>query len=140
MEKKIMKKLIKLTIFLMLTVNCVLASEQLLKEFEVQAKVFDPKFIKFNITAGEKIFRTERIHSKGDKISCMTCHTPDPKKSGLTRANKVIEPIAPVVNPERFTDMIKVNKWFKRNCNDVLERECTIQEKGDFIAYMMSVK
>lgn len=132
--------ILKLVFLIIMAKNPALANETILKDFEALAKSSDAKFIKFNISAGEKIFRTERIHSKGDKISCMTCHTPDPKKTGLTRANKVIEPIAPVVNPERFTDMIKVNKWFKRNCNDVLERECTIQEKGDFIAYMMSVK
>ncbi|MGZ3790026.1 MAG: DUF1924 domain-containing protein, partial [Bacteriovorax sp.] len=34
----------------------------------------------------------------------------------------------------------KVQKWFKRNCNDVLERVCTPQEKGDFVKYMMSIK
>lgn len=135
-----MKKLIKFTFLVIMSINLAFANEEILKEYEVNAKAIDPKFIKFNISAGEKLFRSERIHSKGEKISCMTCHTTDPKKPGLTRANKIIEPIAPVVNPERFTDMIKVNKWFKRNCNDVLERECTIKEKGDFIVYMMSIK
>lgn len=139
-ENMTMKINSKLPIFLILLSNCLFANDNILKEFESQAKSADPKFITFNISSGEKIFRAERVHSKGDKISCMTCHTPDPKKTGLTRANKVIEPIAPIANPERFTDMIKVNKWFKRNCNDVLERECTIKEKGDFIVYMMSIK
>ncbi|TBR21868.1 MAG: DUF1924 domain-containing protein, partial [Candidatus Nitrosotenuis sp.] len=29
-----------------------------------------------------------------------------------------------------------VEKWFKRNCKETLERECTPQEKGDFLAYL----
>jgi hypothetical protein len=28
----------------------------------------------------------------------------------------------------------------KRNCSDVLRRDCTTDEKGDFIAYLSSVK
>jgi len=33
-----------------------------------------------------------------------------------------------------------VEKWFKRNCNDVLGRACSAQEKADFTAYMISLK
>lgn len=89
---------------------------------------------------GEKFFFAKRTHSNGETVSCTTCHTENPKATGKTRANKLIEPIAPVANPQRFTDPAKVEKWFKRNCNDVLERACTEQEKADFIAYMLSVK
>jgi len=78
----------------------------------------------------------------GDKAeSCSTCHTPNPKDSGRhARTNKAIDPLAPSVNPARFTDMTKVEKWFKRNCNEVLSRACTPQEKADFVAYLLSVK
>ena len=116
------------------------ANQEILQGFEIEAKKEDVKFLKFSIKEGEKLFRSERMHSSGEKISCMTCHTSDPKNSGLTRANKVIDPLAPIINKERFTDKTKVEKWFKRNCKDVLERECTIQEKGNFVIYMMSIK
>jgi len=33
-----------------------------------------------------------------------------------------------------------VEKWFKRNCKDVLARECTAQEKADFVAFLIAVK
>lgn len=135
-----MKKIFSILFINLFIVNLTFANEQLLKELETSARQQDIKFVAFSTTEGEKLFRTERMHSKGEKISCMTCHTSDPKKSGMTRANKVIDPIAPVANSERFTDMTKVQKWFKRNCNDVLERECTIQEKGNFVKYMMSIK
>ena len=89
---------------------------------------------------GEKLFFAKRTHSNGESVSCTSCHTDNPKATGKTRANKFIEPIAPVANKERFTDPAKVEKWFKRNCKDVLERACTDQEKVDFIAFMISVK
>lgn len=89
---------------------------------------------------GEKFFFAKHAHSNGETVSCTTCHTENPKATGKTRANKLIEPIAPVANKERFTDPAKVEKWFKRNCKDVLERACTEQEKADFIAFMLSVK
>ena len=37
----------------------------------------------------------------------------------------------------RYTDPAKTEKWFKRNCKEVLGRECTAREKGDWLAYMM---
>jgi hypothetical protein len=39
--------------------------------------------------------------------------------------------------PARYTDRDTVEKWFARNCQDVLGRPCTAREKGDFITYMM---
>lgn len=100
----------------------------------------DQSSIQGSATRGEKFFFAKRVHSNGETVSCTTCHTENPKATGKTRANKLIEPIAPVANKERFTDPTKVEKWFKRNCKDVLERACSEQEKVDFIAYMLSVK
>ena len=57
-----------------------------------------------------------------------------------TRVGKRIEPLAPSANPQRFTDAAKVEKWFRRNCTDVLRRECSAQEKGDFIAWLNQIK
>ncbi len=48
--------------------------------------------------------------------------------------------MAPAANPERLTDTAKMEKWFKRNCGDVLGRACTPSEKGDVIAYLTSLK
>ncbi len=93
-----------------------------------------------SVSVGDRFYHQERTKADGTKVSCATCHTADPRKAGLTRANKVIEPLAPSVNPQRFTDAAKMEKWFKRNCNDVLERVCTEQEKADFIAYVRSAK
>lgn len=114
--------------------------QEILKQYEAQAKQENPAFTGFSADKGANFFISEHIHSDGKKVSCSTCHTSDPRKQGKTRANKVIEPMAPIVNPQRFTDAAKVEKWFGRNCKDVLERTCTAQEKGDYIQYLLSIK
>ena len=128
-------------IWLLFSINVFAATPQeLLKQYEVQAKQENPAFAGFSADRGASFFRAERVHSDGKKVSCSTCHTADPRQQGKTRANKVIEPLAPVVNPQRFTDAAKVEKWFGRNCRDVLERICTAQEKGDYIQYLVNLK
>lgn len=75
----------------------------------------------------------------GRSDSCASCHTDDPRAAGRhERTHKAIEPLAPSVNRERFSDPEKVEKWFRRNCNDVLGRACGAREKADFIAYVMA--
>ena len=95
----------------------------------------------FSAEEGKKLYNAKRVHSqKKEERSCTTCHTSNPAASGKTPVGKVIEPMSQAVNMERFTDPKKVEKWFKRNCEWVLERECTPKEKGDFITYMTTVK
>jgi cytochrome c553 len=85
---------------------------------------------------GETLYRTEHPGRNGQAVSCAACHTANPTQAGRTRVGKRIEPLAPTANPQRFSDAAKVEKWFRRNCQDVLQRECSAQEKGDFIAWL----
>lgn len=95
-----------------------------------------PGFQGFSAARGESFFKTKHNHD----LSCSSCHTDNPAAQGKhAETDKLIKPLAPSANPERFTDMKKVAKWFKRNCNDVLDRECTPQEKGDVLAYLLTV-
>jgi len=92
-----------------------------------------------SVERGRQLYHGKFTGEKAE--SCATCHTPNPKDVGRhVRTNKVIDPLAPSVNAARFTDMAKVEKWFKRNCNEVLNRACTAQEKADFTAYILSLK
>ncbi|AFL76268.1 DUF1924 domain-containing protein [Thiocystis violascens] len=69
--------------------------------------------------------------------SCATCHGRDLTQPGRqANTGKVIEPLAPSVNPKRLTDPAKIEKWLLRNCKWTLGRECTATEKADFIAYI----
>lgn len=96
-------------------------------------------FQDFSPERGKSFYFSEHKNT-GEIMSCVSCHTNNPKGVGKTRAGKEIKPIAPSAHAERFTDLKKVEKWFKRNCKDVLARSCTNQEKGDFIAYLLSIR
>lgn len=78
---------------------------------------------------------------QGGEWSCASCHQMPPTTPGRhASTGKTIAPLAPAANPERFTDTAKVEKWFRRNCKDVLSRECTATEKADVLAYLTSLK
>jgi Domain of unknown function (DUF1924) len=110
----------------------------LLDFYAGEAKASDPGFSGFSAERGEHLFRTNFTTGKPDTPSCTTCHTTDPRKTGQTRAGKDLEPMAASMNPKRYTDRAKTEKWFGRNCNNVLGRDCTATEKGDFITFMLT--
>lgn len=77
----------------------------------------------------------------GQEWSCASCHGNMPTQVGQhASTSKRIEPLAPAANAERFTNPSKVEKWFRRNCKDVLSRECTVNEKADVLAWLMTLK
>ena len=70
--------------------------------------------------------------------SCATCHTDRPGEAGRHAiTGKPIAALSPAASPKRFSNPAKVEKWFKRNCNEVLGRMCTAAEKADFIKFVM---
>ncbi len=86
---------------------------------------------------GQEFFNT----THGKEWSCSTCHTKQPTAEGQhASTRKVISPLAPAANAKRFTDSAKTEKWFRRNCNDVLGRECTFSEKADVLSWLISLK
>jgi hypothetical protein len=103
------------------------------------AKTADPAFKEFNPKQGETFFREKHTGGKPETPVCTECHTTDLTKKGQTRAGKDIEPMAASVNPKRYTDPADVEKWFKRNCNDVVGRECTVTEKGNVLSYLLGL-
>lgn len=77
----------------------------------------------------------------GAEWSCASCHGTPPTAQGKhASTGKTIEPLAPAFNAKAFTDAAKVDKWFRRNCKDVLSRECSPREKADVLAYLLSLK
>jgi hypothetical protein len=93
-------------------------------------------FSGFSPQRGQQFFEA----GPGRDWSCATCHTANPRQAGRhAKTGKTIAPLAPVGNPERFTDPASVEKWFKRNCHDVLGRSCTALEKGDVLAWLLSL-
>ena len=109
----------------------------LLKDYEAAARSQGPSFAGFSAERGSRLFRT----APGGDWSCASCHTPNPAAPGKhAKTGKAIAPLAPAANAERFTSVATAEKWFKRNCNDVVGRECTAQEKGDILAWLVTLK
>ena len=110
--------------------------EQILESIQNTAKS-TPGFKGFSAANGEVFFKAKQSNG----LSCASCHTENPAATGKhEKTGKVIEPLAPSANAQRFSDPAKVAKWFKRNCHDVYARVCTPQEQGDFLAYLLTIK
>lgn len=86
---------------------------------------------------GQRLFTTRQ----GGEWSCASCHHAQPTKPGRHAATgKTIDTLAPAFNPASFTDEARVNKWFRRNCKEVLSRECSAAEKADITAWLITLK
>jgi hypothetical protein len=70
--------------------------------------------------------------------NCVACHTESPAGPGRHAVTgKAIQPLSPRANASRFTDAPKVEKWFRRNCNEVVGRPCSAAEKADVLKYLI---
>ena len=100
---------------------------------EVQNHYRDQGAGPFLFERGEKLWQSRPYQGR----QCADCHGRDLKQPGQhQRTRKPIDPMAPSVTASRFTDLNKVEKWFKRNCKWTWDRECTAQEKGDLLEYL----
>ena len=91
----------------------------------------------FDAARGQELWNKKNTGKDGKERTCHTCHGKDLTKHGKhAKSGKDIDPLAPSVNKERFTELKKIEKWFKRNCKWTFGRECTNQEKGDILTYL----
>lgn len=126
-------------LLVMSTSACAATAEQILDSLVQEARQAQPGFTA-SAARGEQFYRAKQTRGK-EADSCASCHTDNPKAEGKhIKTHKAIEPLAPSVNKQRFTDAAHVEKWFRRNCREVLGRVCTPQEKADFTAYVLSVR
>ena len=110
------------------------STEDLLRGYEQSgAGPFDP-------LSGEAAWIQEHPFGDGSEPrSCASCHGADLTRPGRhVKTGKSIEPMAVSVNPARLSDPRKAEKWLRRNCRWTLGRECTPQEKGNFLRYIRS--
>ena len=111
--------------------------EDQLTQYASAAKAETPGFAGFSAERGKWLHTQTFTGGKPDTPSCTSCHGKDPRGTGKTPAGKSIDAMAASVTPTRYTDPAKVEKWFKRNCTEVLGRVCTPQEKGDWLTFML---
>ena len=105
--------------------------------FKEEGVIHDPTF---SSEAGREFFLKRRTWQKHN-FACSSCHTSNPTKEGKHVAfGTAIEPLAPAANPARFIEAAKVEKNLAMHCSDFYGRDCRALEKGNFIAYMMSIK
>ncbi len=109
--------------------------EELLQDYRRQGAA------SFSAERGERLWtRIRKDPRSGQERSCASCHTEDPRQTGRhARTGKTIRPMARSVNPQRFTDARKVEKWFRRNCKWTLGRTCTPTEKGDILTWLSNL-
>lgn len=112
------------------------AQTQLIDQYQQEARAQDPGHTAD--PARGKALYFARHDKGGEKTSCATCHAEDPRAQGRSPAGKRIDPLAPGANPERFTDRKKADRWFDRNCKQVMGRPCTPGEKADLIAWLLT--
>lgn len=136
--------------------------EDFLKAYAEMAKQADPGFAGFSAERGRAFYFRKHKTDDGSELACATCHHADPRTGttahidqipcrachvtlhkgahGRSAIKRQIGPMAPLVNPNRFTNEWQVEFWFNWNCELLLKRECTPQEKGDFITWLMTVE
>lgn len=136
--------------------------EDFLAAYSDQARQADPAFEKFSAERGKTFYFRKHKIDDGSELSCATCHNADPRKKilahidqipcrachvtlhkgaeGRTAIKREIGPLAPLANPNRFTNEWQVEFWFNWNCELLLNRACTPLEKGDFITWLMTIE
>lgn len=94
----------------------------------------------FDAAVGARAWAQEQRPAGSDASrSCATCHGTDLTRPGRhATTGKAIEPMAVSANPKRLSDVAHAEKWFGRNCRWTLGRECSPQEKGDFVRLIQS--
>lgn len=116
------------------------SAQKLADKYAVIAKNVDANYKGLNADSGKAFFNRE-LTIRGKQIACASCHTTNPANPGKhIVTKKPIKPLAPAANPERFSDLAKVEKNFEKHCLEIIGRDCTAEEKGNYIAYMLTAK
>jgi cytochrome c553 len=116
------------------------SGQKLADKYAAIAKHIDPAYKGLSAEDGKAFFNREYT-IKGKQVACASCHTTNPANTGKNIVTKKpIKPLAPAANSYRFSDLDKVETNFEKHCLDILGKDCTAQEKANFIAYLLTVK
>lgn len=126
-----------LGLMLLLALPLTAGAHPLLDEYSSAARRGDATF-EASAARGQRFFAEKRTAS-ADLPSCATCHGAALSQEGRHAiTGKRIAAMAPQVTPTRFSDRDKSEKWFRRNCQEVVGRQCTPAEKADVLAYALN--
>lgn len=114
-------------------------AKQFADQYAAHVKGIDPGY-KLTANAG-RAFYIKKYTRKGKEESCASCHTDNPAGEGKhTDTGKKIQSLSPAVSTKRFSNLQHVEENFTRHCQDIIGRDCTPQEKGDYITYLLTIK
>ena len=151
------------------TLSCLLAAahgatpEEILARYEKQAHADFEGFNGFSAAEGRAFYFGKHQVAVVGEVGCFSCHLQDPRHSAMRHRTKVLcrachvindsehvdpanakkrelEAFAPVANPRRFADPEVVEQWFNLNCRYILQRQCTTMEKGNLVAWLLSLE
>ncbi|MDX9813879.1 MAG: DUF1924 domain-containing protein [Sulfurimonas sp.] len=132
-----MKKIIVTSMLVTLSFGSTV--DEFLDSLKEEVLKTDLSFKSFDYQRGENIFLSKHIGKKGELVSCASCHGTDLSKASQNHfTGKTIDALSPKANPKRFTEKKEIEKWLKRNFNDVYNREGSALEKGDVITYIIN--
>ncbi|MEZ5788412.1 MAG: DUF1924 domain-containing protein [Xanthobacteraceae bacterium] len=114
------------------------AQRAVLDRYLTEAKT-DPGYFGPSAERGRVFFFAAHAGGKADTPACTACHSRNLAEPGQTKAGKPIEPMAASLAPSRYSDPATVEKWFRRNCHDVLGRACSAAEKADVLTFLLSL-
>ncbi|MDP3183491.1 MAG: DUF1924 domain-containing protein [Desulfobaccales bacterium] len=122
-------------------------AQKIADKYAAAAKAADANYAGLSAEEGKTFFNREVIQFKGDTknpgkaIACASCHTANPADTGKhIVTGKSIKPLSPAVNAKRFSSVKNVEKKFTEHCNEVVGSDCTPQEKGNYISYLLTEK
>lgn len=134
-----------LTITSLTTYADVITAQKLADKYAAAAKIVDPSAKGLSAAAGKIFFNRQLLGFKGDTsnpgkaVACASCHTTNPANPGLhIVTKKPIKPLSPAINPKRFSSIKNVEIKFTKHCNEVVGSDCTLQEKANYIAYLLT--
>lgn len=114
-------------------------AKQFAEQYIVHVKRTNPSY-KLTANAGRD-FYVKKHTRKGKEESCSSCHMDNPADVGKhSETGKPIQPLSPLANPKRFSNLQHVEENFTKHCHDIIGRDCTPMEKGDYITYLLTVQ
>lgn len=123
---------------MMLLPGCASANESGATIDNVLAGYQSAGAVEFSRQRGEALWAKQSVGAEPfSSRSCTSCHGADLKKPGQhVQTKKTIAPMSAAANSQRYQTEADIEKWFLRNCKWTFGRECSAQEKGDFLTYL----
>ncbi|MDP1592692.1 MAG: DUF1924 domain-containing protein [Gallionella sp.] len=117
----------------------VVTAQQAANDYGLYAKRLNPDVV-LSADAG-RAFYTKKVVVDGKDLSCSACHTDNPANPGKHNVSgKAIKPMAPSVNPQRFSDINKSERKFSDHCKDLYGKNCSPADKGNFVSYLLTIQ